>query len=203
MRGEQQGKTSTRGPMTPLLDPRNGDVEDDTSSTKGRSLLSLAGTLLVEISLPKLVAAWLLLVALPCFLLGLTPLIGSAWLHTFSRTAGSTYGGSLAFALILDRARDRMVRRAHDLPCRGAGVLGTQCDGGAAIICTVPGVHPTCCRACARTLAGRGEPGAAARSQCGCRRADPVRDLAVHHKADRSTYALERGICPICCRRSV
>ena len=31
--------------MTLLLDPRKGDVEDDTSSTKGRSLLSLAGTL--------------------------------------------------------------------------------------------------------------------------------------------------------------
>jgi 3',5'-cyclic AMP phosphodiesterase CpdA len=86
--------------MTLLLDPRKGDVEDDTSSTKGRSLLSLAGTLLVEISLPKLVAAWLLLVALPSFLLGLTPLIGSAWLHTFSRTAGTTYGGLLTLALI-------------------------------------------------------------------------------------------------------
>lgn len=87
--------------MTLLLDPRKGDVEDDTSSTKGRSLLSLAGTLLVEISLPKLVAAWLLLVALPCFLLGLTPLIGSAWLATFSRSLGSAYGGLLTFIVIL------------------------------------------------------------------------------------------------------
>lgn len=87
--------------MTLLLDPRKGDIEDDASSTKGRSLLSLAGTLLVEISLPKLIAAWLLLVALPCVLLGLAPLIGSAWLTTFSRTAGSSYGGLLTFALIL------------------------------------------------------------------------------------------------------
>jgi 3',5'-cyclic AMP phosphodiesterase CpdA len=87
--------------MTLLLDPRNGDVEDDTSSTKRRSLLSLAGTLLVEVSLPKLVAAWLLLVALPCVLLGLAPLIGSAWLATFSRSVGSAYGGLLTFALIL------------------------------------------------------------------------------------------------------
>lgn len=87
--------------MTLLLDPRNGDVEDDASSTKGRSLLSLAGTLLVEISLPKLVAAWLLLVALPCFLLGLTPLIGSAWLTTFSRSIGSAYGSILAFLPVL------------------------------------------------------------------------------------------------------
>jgi 3',5'-cyclic AMP phosphodiesterase CpdA len=87
--------------MTLLLDPRKGDIEDDASSTKGRSLLSLAGTLLVEISLPKLAAAWLLLVALPCFLLGLTPLIGSAWLTTFSRSIGSAYGGVLTFVLIL------------------------------------------------------------------------------------------------------
>ena len=42
--------------MTPLLDPRNGDVEDDASSTKQRSLLSLAGSLLAEISLPKLLS---------------------------------------------------------------------------------------------------------------------------------------------------
>lgn len=87
--------------MTLLLDPRKGDVEDDASSTKGRSLLSLAGTLLVEISFPKLIAAWLLLVALPALLLGLVPLVGSAWLATFSRSVGSSYGGLLTFAAIL------------------------------------------------------------------------------------------------------
>ena len=32
--------------MTPILDPRNGDIEDDASSTKKRSMLSLAGSLL-------------------------------------------------------------------------------------------------------------------------------------------------------------
>jgi hypothetical protein len=37
--------------MKPILDPRDGDIEDDASSTKRRSLLSLAGSLLVEISL--------------------------------------------------------------------------------------------------------------------------------------------------------
>lgn len=87
--------------MTLLLDPRKGDIEDDASSTKGRSFLSLAGSLLVEISLPKLVAAWLLLVAVPCLLLGLAPLIGSVWLTTFSRSLGSSYGGLVTFALIL------------------------------------------------------------------------------------------------------
>ena len=87
--------------MTPLIDPRQGDIEDDASSTKSRSLLSLAGSMLVEISLPKLAAAWLLLVALPCVLLGLAPLIVSAWFGTFSRSLSTAYGGLLPLALIL------------------------------------------------------------------------------------------------------
>jgi hypothetical protein len=37
--------------MKPMVDPRRGDAADDASSTKQRSLLSLAGTLLAEISL--------------------------------------------------------------------------------------------------------------------------------------------------------
>ena len=44
--------------MTPFIDPRLGDVEDDASSTKQRSLLAIAGSLLAEISLPKLIVAW-------------------------------------------------------------------------------------------------------------------------------------------------
>jgi len=47
--------------MKPLIDPRHGDLEDDASSTKRRSLLSLAGSLLAEISLPKLALSWTLL----------------------------------------------------------------------------------------------------------------------------------------------
>ena len=87
--------------MNPLLDPRKGDVEDDASSTKSRTLLALAGSLLVEISFPKLAAAWLLLVAVPCLLLGLAPLIGSAWFTTFSRSLSSAYGGLVPIALML------------------------------------------------------------------------------------------------------
>ena len=62
-----------------IVDPRAGDVEDDSSSTKSRSLLSLAGSLLAEISLPKLAVAWLLLIIVPALALGLAPLIASAW----------------------------------------------------------------------------------------------------------------------------
>ena len=41
-----------------LIDPRRGDAEDDASSTKQRSLLAIAGSLLAEISLPKLLFDW-------------------------------------------------------------------------------------------------------------------------------------------------
>ncbi len=70
--------------MAPLIDPRHGDVEDDASSTKQRSLLGIAGSLLAEISLPKLVLAWTLLIIVPGVMLGLAPLIASAWLTTLS-----------------------------------------------------------------------------------------------------------------------
>ena len=66
--------------MTPILDPRNGDIEDDASSTKRRSMLSLAGSLLAEISLPKLAIAWMLLIGFPGLLLGAAPLLASIWI---------------------------------------------------------------------------------------------------------------------------
>ncbi|HXA21710.1 MAG TPA: metallophosphoesterase [Acetobacteraceae bacterium] len=66
--------------MTPILDPRNGDIEDDASSTKKRSMLSLAGSLLAEISLPKLAIAWMLLIGFPGLLLGVAPLLVSIWI---------------------------------------------------------------------------------------------------------------------------
>lgn len=73
----------------PILDPRDGDIEDDASSTHQRSLLSLAGSLLGEISLPKLVMIWVMLLLLPALALGLAPLLVSAWvIAVWSKTAG-------------------------------------------------------------------------------------------------------------------
>ena len=69
----------TRDP-TLLVDPRRGDIEDDASSTKRRSMLSLFGSMLVEISLPKLLVAWALLLVLPGLLLGLAPIVFVEWL---------------------------------------------------------------------------------------------------------------------------
>lgn len=68
--------------MDPIIDPRCGDFEDDASSPKRRSLLSLASVLLVEISLPKLALAWLLMIVLPSLSLGLAPLAVTAWAST-------------------------------------------------------------------------------------------------------------------------
>src|SRR5215475_1820171 len=68
----------------PIIDPRQGDVGDDAASTKQRSLLAIAGSLLIEISLPKLLFAWTVTLLLPAVLLGVAPLVASAWLATLS-----------------------------------------------------------------------------------------------------------------------
>src|SRR5215467_10745027 len=71
--------------LDPLVDPRWGDVGDDASSTKRRSLLAIAGSLLVEISLPKLLFAALALLWLPAVLLGIAPLVATAWFAMVSK----------------------------------------------------------------------------------------------------------------------
>jgi Calcineurin-like phosphoesterase len=79
----RRNSTSTHGGV--LIDPRQGDVEDDASSPGERSLLAITGSLLVEISLPKLLVAWTISLLLPAVLLGVAPLVASAWLTTVSR----------------------------------------------------------------------------------------------------------------------
>src|SRR4029453_4884934 len=66
--------------LNSVIDPRFGDIENDASSTQRRSLLSLAGRMLVEISFAKLVVAWGLLLILPGLLIGLAPMLISSWL---------------------------------------------------------------------------------------------------------------------------
>src|ERR1700751_4983980 len=80
------GRQSTRvgGGGLRRVDPRQGDVEDDAASPKQRSLLAIAGSLLVEISLLKLLFACIVLLLLPAVLLGVAPLVASAWFSTLS-----------------------------------------------------------------------------------------------------------------------
>ena len=70
--------------MRPAIDPRRGDIEDDASSSKRRSLLSLAGSLLAEISLPKLAVAFTLLVVIPSLALGIAPIVAAIWFGKLS-----------------------------------------------------------------------------------------------------------------------
>jgi len=82
----------TAKPSLAFADPRLGDFEDDISSTKQRSLFSIAGSMLAEISLPKLVFAWVLSIALPGILLGLAPLVATAWASTLTYDLASFTG---------------------------------------------------------------------------------------------------------------
>jgi 3',5'-cyclic AMP phosphodiesterase CpdA len=77
--------------MKTVVDPRRGDIEDDASSTKRRSLLSLVGSLLGEISLPRLAMAWILLLAVPGLILGFAPIIASVWISMASRKMMSPF----------------------------------------------------------------------------------------------------------------
>ncbi len=70
--------------MKPIVDPRRGDVEDDATSLKNRTLISLAGNMLVEIIGMKLILAWVLLLVLPSLLLGLAPIAAVAWANKLS-----------------------------------------------------------------------------------------------------------------------
>jgi 3',5'-cyclic AMP phosphodiesterase CpdA len=82
-----------------LVDPRQGDNEDDLASPDKRSLLAITGTLLVEISLPKLLFAWTMSLLLPAVLLGLAPLAATAWFNTVSAHVVAV--GEIGAALVL------------------------------------------------------------------------------------------------------
>jgi 3',5'-cyclic AMP phosphodiesterase CpdA len=87
-----------------ILDPRRGDIENDHSSTKQRSLLAIAGGLLGEISLAKLVFAWTVSILLPAVLLGVAPLALSAWLSNASGRLAEASGAGVAIAVLATSA---------------------------------------------------------------------------------------------------
>jgi hypothetical protein len=93
-----RSETDNIGPQ--LVDPRQGDNEDDIASPGNRSLLAITATMLVEISLPKLLFAWTTSLLLPAVLLGLAPLAATAWLNTVSAhiVAVTEIGAALVLA---------------------------------------------------------------------------------------------------------
>ncbi|HMB11593.1 metallophosphoesterase family protein [Saliniramus sp.] len=68
-----------------LIDPRKGDVEDDAASPRDRSLLIMAGAMLVEINFLKLALAIVLMIIVPAIVLGLAPLVVTGWYIQVSR----------------------------------------------------------------------------------------------------------------------
>ena len=84
----------------PILDPRNGDAEDDVSSPKQKSLLAIAGSLLAEISPTKLLLAWIASIVLPAAILGLAPLIVTAWVGGVLSRVLDLYGIGAALLLL-------------------------------------------------------------------------------------------------------
>jgi hypothetical protein len=94
------GATRTSADLNSVIDPRFGDIEDDASSTQRRSLLSLAGSMLVEISFAKLVVGWGLLLILPGLLIGLAPMLISSWLIVVTNKITSLVIGVWSVLLI-------------------------------------------------------------------------------------------------------
>jgi 3',5'-cyclic AMP phosphodiesterase CpdA len=68
-----------------LIDPRAGDIQDDAASPRHHSLLAMTGSLLVEMNLVKLALAVLTMIILPALLLGVAPLLATAWLGLLPR----------------------------------------------------------------------------------------------------------------------
>ena len=83
-----------------LLDPRLGDMENDHAATKQRSLLAIAGSLLAEISLTKLAFAWFVSILLPAVLLGLAPLVLTAWIGEASGRLAEATGVGAAIVVL-------------------------------------------------------------------------------------------------------
>ncbi len=84
----------------PILDPREGDAEDDVSSPKQKSLLAIAGSLLAEISLTKLLLAWIASILLPAAILGLAPLVATGWVNGVFFRILELYGVGAALLLV-------------------------------------------------------------------------------------------------------
>ncbi len=99
---EAQREEVARLARDQILDPRLGDLENDHSAPKKRSMLAIAGSMLAEISVGKLVFAWFISILLPAILLGLAPVALTAWVgEARSRLAEATGVGVAVVVLLL------------------------------------------------------------------------------------------------------
>ena len=174
-----------------LIDPRHGDIEDDAASPGQRSLLAIAGSLLVEISLPKLLFAWTVLLLLPAVLLGLAPLLVSAWFSTLSDTSCRTDRDRHGPRLDRDRraGMDRMAPAVSDR--REQFLVAQRARRAARLRVRTRGVAPP-----DRTDVGQEadprRPGAVAQRQFGRRRRPVVRMRGTGRACGLACLALDR-----------
>ena len=97
---ESRPQRPERGPAKPLIDPRDGDAEDDASSPKQKSLMAIAGSLLADISLTKLLLAWAASIVFPAAILGFAPLVATAWVGDIFSRLLELYGIGAAIVLL-------------------------------------------------------------------------------------------------------
>ena len=140
--------------ISPLLDPRLGDMENDHSATKQRTLLAIAGSLLAEISLTKLLFAWFVSILLPAVLLGLAPLVLTAWIgeasDRFAEATGSARRSSFVALLAVGGSAG-----AHCFASRRP-TSGPERAGGPARLCVLARGAPAPDRAIAQSQERRG-----------------------------------------------
>src|SRR5579871_1090519 len=98
-RTKPEGAALARIARDQILDPRAGDIEDDHSAPKKRSMLAIAGSMLAEISVGKLLFAWFVSILLPGILLGLAPLVVTAWFGEASSQLMEATG--VGFAIVV------------------------------------------------------------------------------------------------------
>ena len=119
--------------MTYLIDPRDGDAEDDSSSTKKRPILAIAGSMLAELSPAKFILTWIIIVAAPALTIGMIPPIASAWLTKVSdKTLAFSGIGSVLIIVLL--GRNRMVWAEAACALHGGKFLVAELDSRAAML---------------------------------------------------------------------
>ena len=123
--------------MRPLIDPRKGDIESDASSSQSRSLWSIAGSMLAEISLPKLIVAWFVLLGLPALLLGAMPIFASIWINATTLTLVDLSYGLVPLLLLIGLAATALLgfRRLFRLAERSFWALNSLAVQPAYALC--------------------------------------------------------------------
>ena len=110
--------------IAPLIDPRLGRRGRTMPPARSGARCCRCSAACCRGSLPKLVLAWSMLIVLPGVLLGLTPLVVTAWLATLSGKIADPLNGLWPFLPVRIDARDRMAWRAPVVSHCRAGVLG-------------------------------------------------------------------------------